>query len=248
MFDRPAGRKQLPGRTSIPEELVQRMIFCRQFLGLSFRQIAEALQRFLVVSHTTIRRILHLRKVTGRVYKRRKKVWQRFESKKPDELWQIDHSRSDFDGKWRLVIMDDHSRMVLCCEEVSSLKSKECCALLLQPITKLAGRRPRKLLSDNHRAFRSRAFKELLSRLGIRAVHSSVHHPQTLGKVERFNRTFQENAWLFEHPQAFLKYYNSERTHSSLFGRTPAERYFREEGFKSTIEISSLGRIVTRLG
>jgi transposase InsO family protein len=128
------------------------------------------------------------------------------------------------------------------------LKSQECCALLVQTIEKFGGRQPRKLLSDNHRAFRSRIFKGLLRRLGIRAVHSSVHHPQTLGKVERFNRTFQENAWLFEGPQAFLRYYNYERVHSSLQGKTPADRYFPSKEFRSKSAISSLGRTVTKLG
>lgn len=248
LFDRRVGRKQLPKRTIIPEELVQRMIFFRKFLGLSFRQIAEALQRFLCVSHTTIRRILHMQGFPGRVYKRRKKKYIRFSAKKCDEIWQIDHSRSDFDGKWRLVILDDHSRMVLCCEEVSSLESSECCKLLLRTIKRFAGRKPQKLLSDNHRSFRSRVFKELLACLGIKAVHSSVHHPQTLGKVERFNRTFQENAWYFPSPRAYLRYYNFEKKHAALAGNTPGEVYFQKEGFKMRAKISSLGVTVTRLG
>lgn len=248
LFDRAAGRKRLPGRTIIPEALVHRMIFYRKFIGLSFRQIAEALQRYLLVSHATIRRILHTRGFPGRVYKRRKKSWQRFSSKQPDEMWQIDHSRSDFDGKWRLVIIDDHSRMVLCCEEVSSLESSECCKLLLRTIRKFAGRRPAKLLSDNHRAFRSRIFKELLSHLGIKAVHSAVHHPQTLGKVERFNRTFQENAWFFPSPKNYIQYFNYEKGHSALAGKIPAERYFPRKDFKRKNTISSLGDIVTQLG
>lgn len=245
LFDRTPGRKRLPGRTIIREELVQKIIHLRLSRGLSFRQLAEALQRFLVVSHTTIRRILYLRGFKGRVYKRRKKTWKRFSAKKPDEMWQIDHSRSDFDRKWRLVIIDDHSRMVLCCDEVSSLESSECCKLLMRTIKNLGGRRPTKLLSDNHSAFRSREFKGLLSRLGIKAVHSSVHHPQTLGKVERFNRTFQENAWYFPSPQAYIQYFNFEKSHAALSGKVPAEFYLFEEGFKKSNRISSLGVVVT---
>jgi transposase InsO family protein len=147
------------------------------------------------------------------------------------------------------VILDDHSRFVLCCEGVASLASSTVAQLLVRTINTYGGRRPAKLLSDNHRAFRSRAFKGLLSRLGIKAVHSSVHHPQTLGKVERFNRTFQENAWLFPSPQAYLRYYNYEKRHSALGGGAPpATAYFAQETFKDSKSISSLGVTVTRLG
>ncbi len=84
--------------------------------------------------------------------------------------------------------------------------------------------------------------------IGIKAVHSAVHHPQTLGKVERFNRTFQENAWFFPSAQAFIRYYNFEHKHASLGRKSPAECYFPKNDLKRSQTISSLGDVVTQLG
>jgi transposase InsO family protein len=250
LFDRPAGRPPLPQRTVIPQELIQRMVFWRRWLGLSLRQIQEALRCFLIVSHVTVRRVLRLWGAPGRVYKRRKKRWQRFERSQPDELWQIDHSLSDFDGQWRLTILDDHSRMVLCCQPVPSQSSPWVCALLLRTIQQLGGRKPKQLLSDHGSAFRNHALWQLLRVLGIRPVYARVRHPQTVGKLERFHRTFQEQAWLFETPQAFVYYYNSERAHGALAGQTPAERYWptTTEEVKKAPKLTRLGRTVTRFG
>jgi transposase InsO family protein len=238
LVDRPAGRPPLSGRTFIPQELIQRMVFWRRWLGF-------------IVSHVTVRRILRLWGAPGRVYKRRKKRWQRFERSAPDELWQIDHSQSDFDGQWRLTILDDHSRMVLCCQPVPSPSSPWVCALLLRTIQQLGGRKPKQLLSDHGSAFRNHALWQLLRALDIRPVYARVRHPQTVGKLERFHRTFQEHAWLFETSQAFVHYYNYERTHGALAGQTPAERYWSTtttEEVKKAPKLTRLGRTVTRFG
>jgi transposase InsO family protein len=251
LFDRPAGRPPLPQRTIIPEELIQRMVFWRRWLGLSLRQIQEALRRFLIVSHVTVRRVLRLWGAPGRVYKRRKKRWQRFERSQPDDLWQIDHSLSDFDGQWRLTILDDHSRLVVCCQPVPSLEAKWVGAVLLRTIRQLGGRKPQQLLSDRGSAFRNHALWQLLRALDIQLVYARVRHPQTVGKLERFHRTFQENAWLFETPQAFVRYYNCERVHGALNGQTPAERYWptpTTKGIKKELVLTSLGKTVTRFG
>lgn len=249
LFDRPAGRPRSPRRTVLPEELVQRMIFWRRWLGLSYRQIQEVLRRFVAVSHVTIRRLLRLRGVPGRVFKRTKKHWQRFEHAHPDDLWQLDHSKSDFDGKWRLTILDDHSRFVVCCAVVHDQGTKQVCQLLGQTIQRLGGRRPKLLLSDNARSFRSHRFRQLLTRLGIQATYARVRHPQTLGKLERFHQTFQANAWLFERPEQFLHYYNWERPHSGIGGQRPADRYWPDnKAVKKDAVLTSLGKAVTRFG
>lgn len=69
---------------------------------------------------------------------------------------------------------------------------------------------------------------------GIRHRLTRVRRPQTNGKVERFHRTIREECWrpqLFateqEREQAlqrYLHYYNQERGHSALGGRTPNQR------------------------
>ena len=76
-----------------------------------------------------------------------------------------------------------------------------------------------------------------LRRLGVTQKNGRPNHPQTQGKVERFQQTLKN--WLAaQHPQpatltqlqalldAFTSYYNNRRPHKSLPGRsTPATAY-----------------------
>ena len=74
-----------------------------------------------------------------------------------------------------------------------------------------------------------------LGRLGIRFDHSRAYHPQTQGKVERFQQT--EKKWLAAQPPAktiaglhrqlsrFRRYYNEVRPHRAIARRTPWEAY-----------------------
>ncbi len=76
-----------------------------------------------------------------------------------------------------------------------------------------------------------------LRRLGIRQKNGKPNHPQTQGKVERFQQTLKK--WLRAQPaqpadlaelqallDTFTSYYNNRRPHKSLPGRaTPATTY-----------------------
>uniref|UniRef100_A0A8C1ZTE6 Gypsy retrotransposon integrase-like protein 1 n=1 Tax=Cyprinus carpio TaxID=7962 RepID=A0A8C1ZTE6_CYPCA len=50
---------------------------------------------------------------------------------------------------------------------------------------------PKEILTDQGTAFMSRTLRELYELLGIKAVRTSVYHPQTDGLVKRFNRTLK---------------------------------------------------------
>src|SRR6516162_10249219 len=81
------------------------------------------------------------------------------------------------------------------------------------------------------------AFEHELRRLGITQKNGKPNHPQTQGKVERFQQTLKN--WLAaQHPQpadltqlqalldTFTSYYNNRRPHKSLPRRaTPATAY-----------------------
>ena len=60
-----------------------------------------------------------------------------------------------------------------------------------------------RIITDNGGQFVSAAFQELMTIPGINHVRTSVGHPQTNGKIERFHRTLAEG-W------AFSRHYNSE--------------------------------------
>ena len=100
---------------------------------------------------------------------------------------------------------------------------------------------PAKFLSDNAAVFsgaprRGRVVLESeLDRLGIESKHSSPYHPQTCGKVERFHQTLkrylsrQAPAESLAHLQlqldTFRTYYNQQRPHRSVDGRTPFQAF-----------------------
>lgn len=100
---------------------------------------------------------------------------------------------------------------------------------------------PAALLTDNGAVFNGgpRRGKVLLQseleRLGILAKHSTPNHPQTCGKVERFHQSLKR--YLARQPRpttlaelqpqldAYRAYYNAERPHRALHGRTPLEAF-----------------------
>ena len=101
---------------------------------------------------------------------------------------------------------------------------------------------PASVLTDNGAVFTGLprrggrvALEVQLGRLGVRFDHSRPHHPQTCGKVERFQQT--EKKWLAAQEPAtslaelhrqlarFRGYYNKVRPHRALHHRTPWQAY-----------------------
>jgi transposase InsO family protein len=63
---------------------------------------------------------------------------------------------------------------------------------------------------------------------GIRHILGGIGKPTTLGKIERWFRTYDlEHARLPLHKKS-TQYYNHEWPHTSLSHRAPAEVYFRD--------------------
>jgi transposase InsO family protein len=92
----------------------------------------------------------------------------------------------------------------------------------------------RRLLTDNGSAYRSRVFGRVARRLGIRHSRTRPYRPQTNGKVERWIRTVLSECLYLEvfggseqrllALDRFVGYYNGERPHLGIGGRTPAQR------------------------
>lgn len=194
-------------------------------------------------SRPTIWRIL---KANGLIapqpHKRPKSSWIRFQAELPNEMWQADAThwqladRSDVEI---LNLIDDHSRFCLASVALRSVKAPD----VLQTFYVAAESYgyPAKFLSDNAAVFsgtprRGRVVLESeLDRLGIQSKHSTPYHPQTCGKVERFHQTLkrylqrQAPAENLAHLQlqldAFRLYYNQQRPHRSVDGRTPFQAF-----------------------
>lgn len=192
-----------------------------------------------VPSVATVWRILRRHGlITPQPHKRPRSSFVRFEAALPNELWQADTTH------WRLAdgsdveilnLIDDHSRLLLAADAFRTVKGGDVVRTFLA-VAEIHGA-PAGLLTDNGAVFtggprRGRIRLETeLERLGVVAKHSTPNHPQTCGKVERFHQTLKR--YLVRQPpaaslailqlqlDAFRRYYNAERPHRALHGRTP---------------------------
>ncbi|HET9077618.1 MAG TPA: leucine zipper domain-containing protein [Acidimicrobiales bacterium] len=195
-------------------------------------------------SEATIWRILVRRGfVTATPSKRPKGSLRRFEADRPNERWQVDHTEwilADGTGVQILNIIDDHSR--LC---VASVAAATVTSGMLWDSFETAGRRwgwPSSCLSDNGLVFSGKLrgfeveFEKRLRTTGIVAITSRPFHPQTCGKVERFQQTLKKwlaarrrhlvTIGLLNHSlDDFADYYNHQRPHRGIGRATPYSRW-----------------------
>ncbi|MBK7862966.1 MAG: transposase [Archangiaceae bacterium] len=219
----------------------------RQDPALGTRRIADILARFegIGVSATTVRRILHeegLLDETPEKVENAPRPETRFERAAPNQLWQSDIFTFLLRKHERLyvtIFMDDYSRFIVGYAVAHHMKS----ALVMEAFEKGIGAFgvPQEALTDNGRQYTAwrgeTEFEAELKRQGIKHIKSRPHHPQTLGKVERFWKTlwdeflsrtvFADYADLLRRFELFVHGYNFQRPHQGIGGLVPADRFFR---------------------
>ena len=170
------------------------------------------------------------------------KAWKRFEAPAPNDLWQMDfkgHFAADPGRCHPLTVLDDHSRYALGLQACGDEKG----LTVQQRLTRIFERYglPWQMLMDNGAPWGSdqqNIFTWLtvwLIRQGIKVIHSRPLHPQTLGKDERFHRTFKAEIGQYciglnlaqcqRRFDTWRDVYNFQRPHESLDMQVPAERY-----------------------
>jgi transposase InsO family protein len=194
-------------------------------------------------STSTIRRILTAAGlISPEPKKRPKRSYRRFEADQPNECWQSDFTHwqlADGTGVEIINWLDDHSRYLLAslvCRRVTG-------PIVISTFLTTAGvyGLPQSTLTDNGSVYTSRftggrnGFEYLLANLGITQKNGHPGHPQTQGKIERFQQTLKR--WLAAQPAAatiaelqtqldtFTGIYNQIRPHRALHGNTPANAY-----------------------
>jgi transposase InsO family protein len=199
-----------------------------------------------VPSVATVHRILVRRGfVESQPQKRPKSSWRRFEAPAPNEWWQID--AMDWviaTGPVKIFdIVDDHSRLACRSRAVIEATGEEAWTTFCQAAERWG--LPAGVLSDNGLCFsgKLRGFEVLfeaeLRDAGIRPFTSRPYHPQTTGKVERFQQTLKR--WLRRQDRRyglardlaelqarldeFCRYYNQRRPHQGIGRVTPLSRW-----------------------
>jgi transposase InsO family protein len=202
-----------------------------------------------VPSRATIARILTRHgRVTAQPQKKPKSAYLRFEAGQPNECWQSDftHYRLATGADIEVITwLDDHSRYALHISAHTRITGQLVLATFRTTMAEHGC--PASTLTDNGMVYTVRhagqgrrggrnAFEHELASLGIRQKNGRGNHPQTQGKVERFQQTLKK--WLTQQPaqpatltelqtliDQFRREYNHERPHRSLKRRTPAGAY-----------------------
>lgn len=133
------------------------------------------------------------------------------------------------------TVIDDHSRVAYA--EICSDETAATAIGVLQRATSWfadRGVRIERVLSDNGSAYKSHAWTQACTDLGITAKKTRPYRPQTNGKIERFHRTLADGwayARLYESTEQrntalprWLHFYNHHRAHSAIGGRPPVTR------------------------
>ena len=160
-------------------------------------------------------------------------------------------------GRMRKVylvsLMDDASRLLTHSAFCTGEKALDIEGVLKQAVLKRG--LPIKLVVDNGPAYRAQTLQGICARLGIHLIYCRPYAPEGKGKLERWHRTVRDqflseldptriqdlsdlNARLW----AWLEAIYHRRTHSSLHGQTPLQRYQQD-----LPRIRSLGNRATRL-
>lgn len=126
-------------------------------------------------------------------------AFQRFEKHHCNEMWQTDFKGDFLLGNgvrcYPLTILDDHSRFNIRIEpKTAAIEAKASFLAVFREYGL-----PNSVLSDNGAQFAGAhrglsTFERFLMDLDILPIHGRPIHPQTQGKIERFHRTFKQEA------------------------------------------------------
>jgi len=201
-------------------------------LGLGVRRLHAYLTqaRLISCSVSSVYRVLKRAGALVLRPRKPKRIWTRYAKAIPGERAQMDLMYLP-QGRYQLTLVDDCSRLL-----AATVLTKRTTAAVCRALPRLLHSLPfplRCIQTDNGPEF-GRALTLLLRRLGIRHSHIRPRSPHLNGKVERVQRTVQEEYWDGVGPgpldgwqrglQDYVWFYNRTRQHSAL-GYTPPMTY-----------------------
>jgi transposase InsO family protein len=240
-------RVRIPWNRLTPDEVDTVLELARASPESSCRQLAYSLtdDERVSVSESTVYRILKragLVKsaevtgfVAGKEYHRK--------TRRPNQMWATDCSYLKVPGwgyYYLVTVMDDYSRYILAWDLTCDMTSDSIIGVVQRAVdatgmTDIPVQDRTSLLTDNGSGYVSRVFDAYLKLVGIRHIVASPYHPQTNGKVERYQQTVKRevNRVVYDAPSElrqaiadFVAYYNFRRYHEALDNVTPADVYF----------------------
>lgn len=196
----------------------------------------------------------------------------RFEKEQPNEMWQMDF-KGDFllQDKTRcypLSVIDDCSRFCLCGDAKANQQFVGVRDSLIQVFQEYG--LPDSILCDNGIPWGSSQstsitkFEVWMMEMGVLTIHIRPQHPQTQGKIERFNGSYKKERLKFHTPanmadaqrsrEEYREFYNNIRPHCSLDYDVPARHYtpsrrrYRENVATWEYEVGAIRRNIKSSG
>lgn len=245
--DRSSRPRRCPHAT--PEAVVNQVLDQRR-ARQTYRQIAEQ----LTVAPSTVARLLRRAGLHRLADLEPALPENRYEHAAPGDLLHLDikklarfrkpghrvtgNRQINSDGiGWEYVhlAIDDHSRVAFGSIEPDERGSSACKALM-QAVRyyRSLGVRFSRVLTDNGACYKSRRFRRLVRRLGMRHLRTRPYTPRTNGKAERLVQTSLRE-WAYARSYAssdqrasafrrWLHHYNWHRPHASLGYKPPISR------------------------
>jgi transposase InsO family protein len=261
-----SGNRKRPWNRIIPEEEDKVLAVARESPDLSSRQLAAWItdNAGFAVSESTVYRILRREGLVKR-QETQLTAAKEYHTKttRPHQMWATDASyfRVVSWGYYYLVtVMDDYSRFILAWKLQKDMSASSLIEVVQEAVdatgmTDVPLEDRTKLLSDNGSGYVSRVFRDYLRLVGIGHILAAPFHPQTNGKVERYQQSLKRevNQLPYELPSqleraiaGFVDYYNYRRYHKALGNVTPADvLYGRREDIlerRKEVQIQTINR------
>jgi putative transposase len=238
-----AGNRKIPWNRITPAEEDRILTVARQFPELSSRQLSAWItdHEGFAISESTVYRLLRREGLVKR-QETQLMAAKEYHTKttRPHQMWATDASYFRVVGwgyYYLVTVMDDYSRFILAWRLQNDMSANSLIEVVQEAVdttgmTDVPVEDRTKLLSDNGAGYVSRAFRDYLNLVGIGHILAAPFHPQTNGKVERYQQSLKRevNQLPYEAPgqleQAitdFVDYYNYRRYHKALGNVTPAD-------------------------
>lgn len=235
--------RKRPWNRITPNEEDKILAVARESPDLSSRQLAAWItdNESFAVSESTVYRILRREGLVKR-QETQLTAAKEYHTKtmRPHQMWATDASYFRVVGwgyYYLVTVMDDYSRFILAWKLQKDMSANSLIEVIQEAVdvtgmTEVPVEDRTKLLSDNGPGYVSRSFRDYLNLVGIGHILSAPFHPQTNGKVERYQQSLKRevNQLSYEAPSQlnkaitdFVDYYNYRRYHKALGNITPAD-------------------------
>jgi len=261
-----SGNRKRPWNQITPDEEDRILAVALESPELSSRQLSSWItdNEGFAVSESTVYRILRREGLVKR-QETQLTAAKEYHTKttRPHQMWATDASYFRVVGwgyYYLVTVMDDYSRFILAWKLQKDMSANSLIEVIQEAVdatgmTEVPVEDRTKLLSDNGSGYVSRAFRDYLNLVGIGHILAAPFHPQTNGKVERYQQSLKRevNQLPYELPSQleraiadFVDYYNYRRYHKALGNVTPADVLYgrREEILqrRKEVQIQTINR------